>query len=92
MKSARARGIIYLHCNLLGVVKTTGARAVERRIITFFKEQIKTLPKNDCTAGYLSGELMAWGLCKVISKDTEMELESLLCKEWGIVFSNELQD
>ncbi|WP_435626383.1 hypothetical protein [Candidatus Ferrigenium straubiae] len=97
MKSANKLGKMHpynsitLSCNPFGVERTTGAFFVERRIIEFFKRQIDTLPKNDCTAGYLSGELMAWGLVKLISEETERELEGLLCKEWSAVFEARLQ-
>jgi hypothetical protein len=92
MKSAMAQESLELSCDQLGVVKkTTAAFLVERRIIAFFKMQIDTMPKNDCTAGYLSGELMAWGLIKAISKETEDELESLLSREWRVVHEAGLQ-
>lgn len=90
MTSAMSQGTLELSCNQFGVVKTAAAHIVERRIVAFFKMQIDTMPKNDCTAGFLSGELMAWGLIKVLSKETETELESLLCKACGVVHETEL--
>lgn len=61
------------------------SQILERRIVTFFKKQIELMQKNDCNAAFLSGELMAWGLVKALSAETEVELEGLLAKKWDAV-------